>query len=287
MKNLAVILLFMCLHLNLVYSQIISKDSLNTILEHALQDDQKYRLTLESVSFDVSQGSEYMEILQKMTLQDLENRKIVFPVIDLIRKYNIDSLSDAAYRGCYLVVQHAAGPDQVKYSAFISWLHRLHKISNTEFMWFTDRLHVRQQKAQIYGLQSTQFESGDIMLYPITRGYDEKWKEIGEEIPLALWQNFTKEYAPVILEAGEFLIFGHIKIGNMKGIAGLEKSVVIQFDTLPLFSPNENVFYRIRVLKNNIPGSVGISYAGKEINAKITTEKAWDFVNLTYQFILK
>lgn len=172
MKSLAVILLFMCLHLNLVYSQIISKDSLNTILEHALQDDQKYRLTLGSVSFDVSQGSEYMEILQRMTLQDQENRKIVFPVIDLIRKYNIDSLSDEAYRGCYLVVQHAAGPDQVKYSAFISWLHCLNKISNTEFMWFTDRLHVRQQKAQIYGLQSTQFESGDIMLYPVTRGYD-------------------------------------------------------------------------------------------------------------------
>lgn len=284
MRKLLIVLLLICLHLNAVHGQFVSKDSLNRILEQALQDDQKYRLALGSVSFDVGPESPYMAILQKMTLQDQENRKIVFPVIDMIRTYNIDSLSDEAYRGCYLVVQHAEGSDQLRYAGFISWLHRLHKISNTEFIWFTDRLHVRQQKAQGYGLQSTQFESGDIMLYPLAAGYTQKWEEIGEEIPVSLWRNFTKEYAPVILQAGEFLIFGHIKIGDKKGMAGLEKSVVIQFDNLPPVSPNENGFYLIKTVKNNIPASVRISYEGKEINAQITAEKEWDFINLTYQF---
>lgn len=262
------------------YGQMTSISQTDSLLKEAFALDQKYRILLDSLAQSGTVPD--IELFYKIAKQDSVNQSVTFPIVDKIIKGELGSLTDNSYRACYYVIQHSDGTSQLKYAPFIKSLFNKKIISNEEYMWFTDRLQVRQNKAQVYGLQSCRFETGDLMLYPVYSGYRKAWAGIGETFDKNIWESFTGDYLPVFIKKNEFVIIIHIKdpANNTKGI----KNIEIIMDGIPIGKTNDYGFYLVKIKKENIPKYLLFKSCDNEIKYPITAPNKEDFINISFVF---
>lgn len=133
-----------------IYGQNTSISQTDSLLKKVFALDQKYRILLDSLA--QSGTAPDIELFYKIAKQDSLNQSVTFPIVDKIIKGELGGLTDNSYRACYYVIQHSDGTSQLKYAPLIKALFNKKLISNEEYMWVTDRLQVRQNKAQVYGL---------------------------------------------------------------------------------------------------------------------------------------
>jgi len=263
-----------------IYGQNTSISQTDSLLKKVFALDQKYRILLDSLAQSGTVPD--IELFYKIAKQDSVNQSITFPIVDKIIKGELGGLSDNSYRACYYVIQHSDGTSQLKYASFIKLLFNKKLISNEEYMWFTDRLHVRQHKAQVYGLQTRRFETGDLMLYPIYSGYRKAWAEIGEAFDKNIWASFTGDYHPVFIEEDEFVIIIHLKdpANNTKGL----KNIDIRMNDITIGRTNDYGFFIKKIKKENIPDYLCFKSCDNEIKYPITVSEYEDFMHIVFVF---
>ena len=263
-----------------VYSQNNITDSIERELNEIFHEDQKYRAILDTMSLHES-PERYFEIIKKMVLQDSLNQDRLSGVLPLIVNGDITDLSENSYRACYYVIQHAGIEWQWRYRDFVGWLHDFGKISKNEYMWFIDRLNVRQNKAQKYGLQIISFETGETMPYPIESGCDKRWQDIGLTLPEEFWTFHNVTYQPEFIEQDELFIYGHVFDGNRSGKIGMEH-VVVSING-KVTETNRSGYYSYKLKKSERPEKIYIEFNGTTHTFPVSIDPTWDFANLTYQ----
>ena len=98
---------------------------------------------------------------------DSINQSIVLPIVDSIINGRLEGLSDSSWRACFMVLQHADSPTQLKYLPFVTEYYRKGHILNYEYLIYVDRIHANQRKAQPFGSQSAEFTNGKRIFLPM------------------------------------------------------------------------------------------------------------------------
>ena len=179
MKKTLVLLLAAAAVFSPLRSQEVSGSHYDSVLRRIMEDDQRVRRQLDSLARAGTDVTELLPLYEEMARTDAANQRKALPILE---KYLAGTLplSDESLTTLYYVIQHADLPVQAKYAPFIRSLFERDIITNVEFAWFTDRLLVRQRKAQTYGLQSYVYAgTGDPFLYPVSRKVRKAWRRIG------------------------------------------------------------------------------------------------------------
>lgn len=166
-----------------------------------MEDDQRVRRQLDSLARAGTDVTELLPLYEEMARTDAANQRKALPILEEYLAGTLP-LSDESLTTLYYVIQHADLPVQAKYAPFIRSLFERDIITNVEFAWFTDRLLVRQRKAQTYGLQSYVYAgTGDPFLYPVSRKVRKAWRRIG--LPVSdlneILTSFGEGYTPLLL----------------------------------------------------------------------------------------
>jgi len=216
----------------------------NTLILECYQKDQEVRKACEALSTDSkSKQQDIINCHLQAIKIDTENQQIAFPILDQYLKQEIE-LSSESLTALYYIIQHADGSKQEKYQSFVAQLFKENKITNQEYAWFTDRLDVRNNRAQTYGFQVKYWtDTQDTFPYPIIAASEKNTRQIALESSKSyMIDTYTNEYSPQYVEANEFVLFGHIK----KTIKPHAKIVVNSKWMLPI---NEKGFYSIKIKK--------------------------------------
>lgn len=137
--------------------------TIDSLLKVVLHNDQKVRHNYNQ-SHDPKEKETY---LRQWDRTDSINQSIVLPIVDSIINGRLEGLSDNSWRACFMVLQHADSPTQLKYLPFVTEYYRKGHILNYEYLIYVDRIHANQRKAQPFGSQSAEFTNGKRIFLPM------------------------------------------------------------------------------------------------------------------------
>lgn len=137
--------------------------TIDSLLKVVLHNDQKVRHNYNQ-SHDPKEKEAY---LRQWDRTDSINQSIVLPIVDSIINGRLEGLSDNSWRACFMVLQHADSPTQLKYLPFVTEYYRKGHILNYEYLIYVDRIHANQRKAQPFGSQSAEFTNGKRIFLPM------------------------------------------------------------------------------------------------------------------------
>lgn len=137
--------------------------TIDSLLKVVLHNDQKVRHNYNQ-SHDTKEKETY---LRQWDRTDSLNQSIVLPIVDSIINGRLEGLSDNSWRACFMVLQHADSPTQLKYLPFVTEYYRKGHILNYEYLIYVDRIHANQRKAQPFGSQSAEFPNGKRIFLPM------------------------------------------------------------------------------------------------------------------------
>ena len=265
MKKTLVLLLAAAAVFSPLRSQEVSGSHYDSVLRRIMEDDQRVRRQLDSLARAGTDVTELLPLYEEMARTDAANQRKALPILE---KYLAGTLplSDESLTTLYYVIQHADLPVQAKYAPFIRSLFERDIITNVEFAWFTDRLLVRQRKAQTYGLQSYVYAgTGDPFLYPVSRKVRKAWRRIG--LPVSdlneILTSFGEGYTPLLLSEEEFALFGHAVRCDADDIGRGVPDVSVRTEDGRTCTTNENGFYALIVNKHDLPGKLIFRYDGR------------------------
>jgi hypothetical protein len=134
--------------------QEVYNDSLAKILEKIQDDDQKYRLQLDSVQrkfgFD---SKEYYNFWRTIDYQDSIDLKKIIDILDTYGWLSVVEVGKEGNQALWLVIQHAALAVQEKYFPVMQKAVTEGKASKRDLAYLEDRILMRQGKKQLYGTQ--------------------------------------------------------------------------------------------------------------------------------------
>lgn len=137
--------------------------TIDSLLKVVLHNDQKVRHNYNQ-SHDPKEKEAY---LRQWDRTDSINQSIVLPIVDSIINGRLEGLSNNSWRACFMVLQHADSPTQLKYLPFVTEYYRKGHILNYEYLIYVDRIHANQRKAQPFGSQSAEFTNGKRIFLPM------------------------------------------------------------------------------------------------------------------------
>lgn len=137
--------------------------TIDSLLKVVLHNDQKVRHNYNQ-SHDPKEKEAY---LRQWDRTDSINQSIVLSIVDSIINGRLEGLSDNSWRACFMVLQHADSPTQLKYLPFVTEYYRKGHILNYEYLIYVDRIHANQRKAQPFGSQSAEFTNGKRIFLPM------------------------------------------------------------------------------------------------------------------------
>lgn len=137
--------------------------TIDSLLKVVLHNDQKVRHNYNQ-SHDPKEKEAY---LRQWDRTDSINQSIVLPIVESIINGRLEGLSDNSWRACFMVLQHADSPTQLKYLPFVTEYYRKGHILNYEYLIYVDRIHANQRKAQPFGSQSAEFTNGKRIFLPM------------------------------------------------------------------------------------------------------------------------
>lgn len=250
------------------------------ILAKVYYEDQAIRLKIDSL---MNIGyPDMMELYSEMSNKDLENQKIVIPILERYLKKEIE-LQDKSLEAIYIVIQHADFDIQHKYRSFIKHLYQKSIISNVDYARFIDRWVVRQNKAQLVGCQSAMNQyTQDPFPYPLQVS-DSIRKELNMlDIKRELDSLFVNEYAPLYIEESEYVVFGNVmdKIKPESSYTGIE-NVELSINGA-LIRTNKNGFYAIKIKKSDFPLNIAVQHEEKKRNfiLEMKNDSDWQILNI-------
>ncbi|MCC9043326.1 hypothetical protein LNQ81_11655 [Myroides sp. M-43] len=214
MNTLKHILVASCiLSLTTIFSQELKDKDSNLLISELFQKEQDICKRCETLSSNPnSDQKELSNCYIAMSKIDSENQQLALPLLDSYLNKQI-SLNNESLSNLYYIIQHAGGETQGKYKNFISDLFTKQIITNQEYAWFTDRLNVRNNKAQTFGFQVKYWsDTQDTLPYPIDINAEKNASQIGlESSKQYMLESYTNEYSPQYITKEEFVLFGHIK----------------------------------------------------------------------------
>lgn len=257
------------------------------ILAKVYYEDQAIRFKIDSL---MNIGYPDMtRLYSEMSNKDLENQKIVIPILERYLKKEIE-LQDKSLEAIYIVIQHADFDIQHKYRSFIKHLYQKSIISNVDYARFIDRLVVRQNKAQPVGCQCAMNQyTEDPFPYPLQVS-DSIRKELNMlDIKRELDSLFVNEYAPLYIEESEYVVFGNVmdKIKPESSYTGIE-NVELSINGA-LIRTNKNGFYAIKIKKSDFPLNIVVQHEEKKRNfiLEMKNDSDWQILNIYLDELLQ
>lgn len=241
------------------YSQI-NKDSLeiekteyDLILERLFENDQKVRKNLDKYLNEnpsTENQDQLIKLMKMVESTDKENQKEGLIILEKYLNKEL-FLNKSSLRYLYYIIQHADGKIQNKYKQFIEDLFKELIIDNKEYAWFVDRLRVRNNKAQKYGLQVKSWQdTNDSFPYPISENSENNFEKLSLESSKSfLNRTFLNEYSPLYINKDEFVIFGHVYKNSNNTLTGIKDVVVINSNR-EITRTNNNGFYVLKIKRN-------------------------------------
>lgn len=156
-------------------------------LEAIYQEDQKYRLKMDTILKEKGHGSkEEDELWQVIGNKDVENCKKVTKILDEHGWLGKDKVGEVGNMTLFLVIQHADLKVQEKYLPMLKDAVKAGNADPGHLAYLEDRIAVRNGKNQIYGTQVKTPEKGKATVYPIEdeAHVDERRRKMGLQ-PLA------------------------------------------------------------------------------------------------------
>jgi hypothetical protein len=138
-------------------------------LEKIFDDDQKYRMLIDSAEKISGKNSPQMDSLKKIIAsQDVKNLSRVTEMIETYGWLGTDDVGRKGNQALFLVLQHSDLATRKKYLPVMREAMERNKAAPTEYALFEDRLLVDEGKEQLYGSQ-VKFNAGtgSYELYPI------------------------------------------------------------------------------------------------------------------------
>lgn len=268
-----------------VYGQNIQRDSIKTILEEAYCRDQAPRQIIDSLmKSGISDGNEYLPIIEQQKQADSINLSVVLPIIDMIYESNLYDLDSISYKACWTIIQHAPDAIMHKYEEFIKQLAKRNLISTNSYMSYIDRCKVRQAKAQIYGWQFKRLSNGMIIQYPILEGFKSAWRELGLEYKDSML--LSKDYNPKYMSSScinetQFMILGAV-YSNVSNHSIEDISITI--DGKEVINSDTSGFFKIIISKQDLPLTIKFSTPYNSKKHRLKLNKEVDYVFLSCSF---
>lgn len=284
MINMRIIFVFvyMCCLCVSAYGQFLEKDSIQIILNEAYLRDQAPRKIIDSlIRTGTLDGNKYLPAIERQRHADSINLVLVSPLIDTIYESQMYDLDSTAYRACWTIIQHAPDSVMSKYSNFINMLATKRLISAYSYMAYIDRCKVRQQRAQIYGLQFKRFSNGITVQFPIRAGFETKWNELGLKyyesnlIP----DEYKAEFSyGTCLDSTQFAVIGVISEYSPNQCW---QEASISVNNVEMTRSDSLGFFKIVVNKRNLPMTVKVTTkdVSKEYLVKHNNGKDYIFLN--------
>ncbi len=152
MRIIFILIISIFWNTDIVKGEEVNRDSIVSALKLAYQRDQAPRKIIDSLMrLGVTDGNKYLPAIKQQEEADIINLKLALPIIDTIYKLGLYDLDTIAYKSCWIIIQHAPNDILSKYESFIKQLVIRDLISKQSYMAYTDRLRVRNSRAQIYG----------------------------------------------------------------------------------------------------------------------------------------
>jgi hypothetical protein len=163
-------------------------------LEKIFDDDQKYRLLIDSAEKISGKDSPQMDSLRKIIrLQDAKNLTRVTELIDKYGWLGVDDVGRKGHQAQFLVIQHSDIDTRKKYSPIMREAMERGKAAASEVAMLEDKIMLDQSGRQYYGSQ-VKFNSADntYELYPIQ---DEALvNERREEMGLSPLEDYLRQW---------------------------------------------------------------------------------------------
>lgn len=261
----------------------ISRQKIYKLLEEAYLRDQAPRLIIDSLMRNgVTDGAILLPAITQQREADSINIDLVLPIVDSIYRLGIYDLEPVAYKRCWVIIQHSNNEIQAKYTDFIKQLSKRKLISISSYMAFIDRLHVRQEKAQIYGYQFKRFFNGSLMQFPILEGQKKEWKKLGTKYKRSdlLPSDYTINYKHTLIKRHQFAIIGFIYEGeNDSAIEDLVPiaNAPIFLNKRKITSTDSTGYFKIVTNKKKLPLSIEVNINGDPVEYKIEQNEDSDF----------
>lgn len=152
-------------------------------LEKIFDDDQKYRLLVDSAEKISGKNSPQLDSLRKIIqLQDNKNIVRVTSLIDQYGWLGTDDVGRKANQALFLVLQHSDLATRKKYLPVMREAVDRNKAAPAEYALLEDKILIDEGKSQRYGSQvKFNSEKGQYELYPIEdeAGVNERREELG------------------------------------------------------------------------------------------------------------
>lgn len=249
-------------------------------LEEAYLRDQAPRLVIDSLMRSgATDGNLYLPAITQQREADSINIKVVSPIVDTLYKYEIYDLDSIAYKWCWIVIQHANNDVMVGYTDFVEQLANRDLISKSSYMKFVDRLEIQKERAQIYGYQFHRLANGTMIQYPILKGRERRWKELGCESKMDL-SDFTINYQATEIEKDQFVCIGFIYDGERDFSIDDNSPIVkakVLLDKHLITTTDSNGYFSVVMNKKKLPSSIDVLINGLPIEYKIEQNKDKDF----------
>jgi hypothetical protein len=161
---------------------------LQATLLQILEDDQKYRIALDTV-----QDAYRNQLFNKMHLQDSLNLIKMTTILDKNGWVGADKIGSEANSTLFLVIQHADLATQQKYLPMMRIAVQNNALEKEDLAMLEDRVALREGKKQMYGSQVSKDKSGKYYVRPLAEPefVDKRRAEVGLP-PLATYlQNWN------------------------------------------------------------------------------------------------
>jgi hypothetical protein len=262
----------------------IDREEIIKLLEEAYLRDQAPRLIIDSLMRNgVTDGNLYLPALTQQREADSINIEVVLPIVDTLYKDEIYDLDTIAYKWCWIVIQHANNDVMVGYTDFVEQLANRDLISKSSYMKFVDRLEIRKERAQIYGYQFHRLANGTMIQYPILKGRERRWKELGCEskMDFILSSNYTINYQATEIEKDQFVCIGFIFEGESDSSIDDSSPIVnakILLNKHAITTTDSSGYFSVIMNKKKLPSSIDVLINGMPIEYKIEQNKDKDFL---------
>ena len=163
-------------------------------LEMVFNDDQKYRLLVDSAEKISGKNSPQLDSLRKIiNAQDAKNISIVTNLLDQYGWLGTDDVGRKGNQALFLVIQHADPATRKKYLPLMREGMERTKAAPSEYALLEDRVLLDDGKGQRYGSQVRMNpEKGTYELYPIEDEANVNVRR--EEIGLAPLEDYLRQW---------------------------------------------------------------------------------------------
>ncbi len=265
----------MLLNFNNVYSQMLNRERIVSILNEGHQMDQAPRYIIDSLMrAGENDGNKYYEAILKMNHNDSLNQKTILPLIDSIYELQIYDLDSTSYNTCWEIIQHSPNEVLSKYYDFVNNLLKKGLIPRSSYMAYIDRVEVESSRPQLYGYQFHRFTNGAVTQYPLLKGYKKRWEKMGLEysennlIPSEYKANLKDK---ICIDRKQFAIIGlienHFSDSDVNNIS-------ITINGTNKINIDSNGLFKMVVKKKDLPLVIYFTIAGR--SKSFTVEKVQD-----------